>query len=61
MFSKKHVKTWYLIFLAIKTNKTLKTTSAFTESTDLTLVDHHKKYSSRDTIPLFFKLLQRQH
>ncbi len=30
-------KTWHLIFLPIKTNKILKTTSAYTESTDLTL------------------------
>jgi hypothetical protein len=37
VFSKKQVKTWHLLFLAKKTNKILKTTSAYTESTDLTL------------------------
>jgi hypothetical protein len=37
VFSKKQVKTWRLIFLALKTKQILKTTSAYTESTDFTL------------------------
>ncbi len=57
MFSKKQVRTWHFIFLAIKTKLNLNTTSAYAESIDLFLQAIKIKYSSRDTVPLIGRIV----